>query len=226
MACEAVQLELDALVAERTGYQDDLRSASPSQKPFLVAQIRALNRQIAAKRRELNQCLIDNGVPVAMSTSFVGTATLRTSDTRAPGPFTQAVTIGVFFNAARNGLSFSVPTIATDPFDVPTPFGRRTNVTTVSQRSGGSGTWDQASGGASVPLTLLFDHSVDFQFFDEDSTLSLVLHTGTTAGGLTGAPLDRTTRRLRLVGQGTFVDGILENSIGTLEIDGTLAALP
>ena len=55
-ACLGIEDEIEALEAEVRDLQEELRTAPPGQKPFIVAQIRALQREITAKRRELETC--------------------------------------------------------------------------------------------------------------------------------------------------------------------------
>ncbi len=61
--CQEIQNRIDGLLAEKNSLSEDLHSASPSQKPGIVAQIRKLSAEISAARRQLNQCLTTHGVP-------------------------------------------------------------------------------------------------------------------------------------------------------------------
>jgi len=66
MACpqlQQIQAEISELRDERSALQEELRTASPGQKPGLVGQIKRLNSQIALKTRELNLCLAQNPPP-------------------------------------------------------------------------------------------------------------------------------------------------------------------
>jgi hypothetical protein len=109
----------------------------------------------------------------------------------------------------------------TDPYD--TDAG--TNITTVKLSSGGSGTSNPDSGGLVIALTLKFDHSIDFPFYEEDSTLPLTLTTG-KSGSLQGSPINQTTGTVTLVGSGIFKDGYLGGKTGTIKITGKISPIP
>ena len=169
---------------------------------------------------------IDLAGVAPISTTFNGTATLRTTDSRASGPFSMPISFGVFFFEGHGSVSLTdFPELVTAPFEVDTPFGRRTNVTVVRKTSGGDGLFNKPSGGFAIPVSLFLDHSLDFPFVEEDSSLSIVLQTG-AAGGVMGVPLDRATGKLTLVGVGRLVDGILDGATGTVILDGSLATVP
>ncbi|MDQ4118270.1 MAG: hypothetical protein M3235_15105 [Actinomycetota bacterium] len=149
----------------------------------------------------------------ALATKLNGTATLTTSSSRAPGPFTVPVSIGLVFNGARTAVSVSsFPDITVQTDNGPV---------VVSRIAGGNGTFTKSTGAMQLSVTLLFD----LPFPAGDSKLPITLTTG-TAGSLTGRPLDGATRRVRLVGAGKFVDGFLDNETATLVVDGTLEQLP
>lgn len=221
MACEHIQQEIADLKAERTQLQADLSVAAPGQKPFIVAQIKAINRQITIKQVELNGCLgISGQRPLA--TDFTGIATLTTSFPQASGPFVNSISLSLSFNIARTEVVIlGFPPISTDPFDTPVGW----NVVTISQIGGGRGSFDLSSGAIGMPLTLFFDNSIDLPFFEEDSRLPLLLGTG-TVGTLQGSPLNRTTKRVAMVGTSTFSGGVLNGHTGSLILDGIVADLP
>ncbi|MEV3973530.1 hypothetical protein AB0K68_36305 [Streptomyces sp. NPDC050698] len=150
---------------------------------------------------------------LGLFTTLTGTATLTTSDSRAPGPFTVPVTIGLFFNDARTQVSissFPAITVQTDSGPV-----------TVTGIGGANGTFNKAAGAVSLPVDLNFNLPAPAS----DSDLPITFTTG-SAGTLTGVPLNRTTRKIRLVGIATFDGGTLNGEQGTLVIDGELADLP
>lgn len=60
MACEDLQTELTALIQERTDLQADLNVASPPKKVLLANKIKALNKKIALKGKELDACIAQN----------------------------------------------------------------------------------------------------------------------------------------------------------------------
>lgn len=220
MACSPIAVEIEELKAERADLQAELQQAPTGQKAALATRIKALNRRIQVLEDRLADCLRDTPPPPPpappLEAVFTGTATITTSNTSAPGPFTAAVTIGVIFNAARTFVGItSFPPIPTAPF--PTPIGD--NVTTVSRSGGGSGTY--AAGTIVLPLVLHLDQSIDLPFVEEDSDLALVL----TTTGTGGSPVDA-NGSVSLTGTGTFTGGFLNGSTGTVNIAGTISPVP
>jgi hypothetical protein len=215
--CKELADMIEALEQERSDLQQELQSAAPGQKAGLVAQIKALNRQIAAAHDQLVDCLgpPPPPPPPPLLATFTGTATITTTNGSAPGPFTAGVQLGLLFDAARTSvLITSFPLIATQPFS--TPFGD--NVTTVSKTGGGFGSY--ANGNIVMPLTLHFDQSLDLPVFEEDSDLTLGVSTNPP-----GSPVDA-TGGVTLAGSGVFQRGFLGGATGTLSISGTISPVP
>jgi hypothetical protein len=210
---------IEALEQERNGLQEELHNAAPGEKPALVAQIRALNRQIAAASDALAACIASTPPPPPppppLQATFTGTATITTTNSSAPGPFTAGIQLGLLFDGNRTSVIItSFPPIATQPFS--TPFG--TNVTTVTKTGGGFGSY--ANGNIVMPLTLHFDQSLDLPFFEEDSDLSVGVSTNPP-----GSPVDP-TGGVTLAGSGVFQGGFLGGATGTLSISGTISPVP
>jgi hypothetical protein len=221
MSCTNLESELAALKQEWADRQAELVAAGSTQRPFIANRIKQLKHQLAAKQKELDICLAEQGTQ-PLETTFTGSVTLTTSYPSAAGPFTSPLTLGVFFGPGRTNLMItSFPLITTPPFN--TPIGN--NVTTVKLVDGGQGSYNSGDGMLGIQVTLLFDHSIDLPFYEEDSTLPLFLGTG-SVGDLHGAPLDRATGKLNLVGEGVFQGGIMAGRTGRLVIAGTLADLP
>ncbi len=63
MACENLIAELAELRTERTDLQAELQTAPPGMKAFLVSQIKAINKAIVLKQKELDICLAQNPPP-------------------------------------------------------------------------------------------------------------------------------------------------------------------
>ena len=55
--CQAIKKQLDLLLEMRREVQQDLQTAPPSERPVLIAQLRALNREIAVKQQQYNTCV-------------------------------------------------------------------------------------------------------------------------------------------------------------------------
>ena len=100
--CVGISNEIDALEAERNGIQQELQSAPPSMKPFLLREIRRINMQLGQLRQQLRACQ-EQTPPVARpdlvartvqlhvnhSTKKLGVAALIKNVGRGPahGPF-------------------------------------------------------------------------------------------------------------------------------------------
>lgn len=221
MACEQLSNKVKSLIAERNALQEELKKAAPGQKPPLAGEIKQLNKSIKQAQAELDACFIQAGLQ-SLVAILSGTATLTTTHTDASGPFTESVTIGLFFSPGR--VTFSIvnfPAIATDPFD--TSVG--TNITTITLDSSKQGTSNPNTGTLTIGCTLKFDHSIDFPFYEEDSTLPIALTTG-KIGSLQGAPVNQTTGAVTLVGSGTFQGGFLGGKTGNIVITGTINPIP
>jgi hypothetical protein len=217
--CRELANGIASLEQERNDLQEELHHAAPGEKPAIVAQIRALNRQISAARDQLADCIANAPPPPPppppLAATFTGTATITTTNSSAPGPFTAGVQLGLFFDGARTFVVItSFPPIATTPFS--TPFGP--NVTTVTKTGGGSGSF--ANGNIVMPLTLHFDQSLDLPFFDEDSDLPLGISTNPP-----GSPVDG-SGGVTLAGSGVFQGGFLGGATGTVSITGTISPVP
>ena len=55
--CQAIKKQLDLLLEMRREVQQDLQTAPPSERPALIAQLKALNREIAIKQQQYNTCV-------------------------------------------------------------------------------------------------------------------------------------------------------------------------
>lgn len=147
-----------------------------------------------------------------LKTNLTGTATLTTTSEHALGPFSLPVTIGLSFNADRTKVkivSFPPITLQTDNGPV-----------VVSLAGPAEGPFTKSTGAISLPVRLLFDLPIV-----ANSELPLTLTTG-SAGGVTGSPLNSSTRAVRLVGSGPFDGGFLDDEVATLTVQGTLGELP
>lgn len=163
-----------------------------------------------------------------LNTTFTGTVTVRTTFSRAPGPFVDSISIGLQFSADRKTVTLtSLPPIVSS-----TSVSGATITVTVSQTGGGVGTFDQATGAITMPITLSFRVVVTFGFVtlhDGTSTLAVLLSTGTErspsgAFNDTGSPLQNGT--VKLVGDGTFSGDLLGGSDGSLIIAGAVSPQP
>jgi hypothetical protein len=74
-------------------------------------------------------------------------------------------------------------------------------------------------------FTLKFDHQVDVPFYEEDSTLNILLTTG-KADSMQGSPINQVNGAVRLVGSGTFKGGYLDGKVGHMVISGKINPIP
>jgi hypothetical protein len=218
--CQPIADEIGAMEAERRDLQEELQQAPTGEKALLVQQIKALNRRIAAAYVRLTDCLASfpppDPPPPPLDATFSGTATITTTNTFAPGPYTRPVTLTLVFDGHRTFVGITTfPAITSDPFDI-RPFGR--NVTTVTKTQGGSGSFN--AGAILLPLTLRFDQSIDLPLWDEDSDLTLTLSTAPP-----GSPV-AADGSVTLTGSGTFSGGFLGGSIGMVTLTGVIAPVP
>lgn len=167
--------------------------------------------------------------PPPLAVVFDGTATMRTTNANAGGPFSKAVQLPFMVRGSsprQVELSGFPPISVTYP--VPAPVNM--NTTTVTWKRGGAGTFDPATGRLDMNITLMLAHSVGPPLAGP-SDLELMLTTGsvTSPNGIlheTGAPRDLASGRIRVVGAGRFVGGFLGADDGSVVLDGTLSPIP
>lgn len=227
--CQPIADEIKEIEAEIKDLQADLKNETGPLKWAILRQIAALVRKKHAKGVELRDCIVRNGGTVCnpLAAIFTGTATLRTSYQRAPGPFVDPVTLDLWFGCPRNSVQIvTFPAIVTQPYDTGTIFG--TNFTTITMIAGGGGVFNSSSGEMAIPIKLSFDQSIDIPLVIEDSTVDFLLSTGLVAspvGDVSGSSLDP-AGRITLVGASQFKDGILGGSYCTLVIEGIISPHP
>jgi hypothetical protein len=222
-ACQTIQDQIDSLQQEIAALQEELNSAPASEKPGILAQIRAIGRQLGVLDGQLSECIRNppevppppKPLPPPLDLVFTGTATVTTTFVGGEGPYVKPLRMTAVLNGERTVIALtSYLSITTDVFE--TPLGL--NQTTVTKTSGGIGAY--ASGHISLPVTLRFDQSIDVPFYEEDSTLSLTLRTDAPGVPVSQPPYGR----VKLVGNGQFDGGVLGGSTGTVVLDGVLAA--
>jgi hypothetical protein len=207
-----VEDELDHLERERAALQQTLEEAAPDVRPFVLLQVRALNRQIDDLYDQLGEAIADAPLPQSLKAArFEGTARLSTTFEHARGPFRVALEVGLLFDGSGTVTITDFPAIRTDRVD--TPIG--SNVTTITRSGGGTG--DYGDGAIVLPITLRFSHSNRFL---SSSELSLVLSTHESPG----APVDPGPifGAVALAGSGTFRGGVLGGERADLALFGTI----
>ncbi|MBX3668688.1 MAG: hypothetical protein KF778_09835 [Rhodocyclaceae bacterium] len=163
-------------------------------------------------------------VLATIDSTFTGTVSFSTADTRFPGPFLSPLTLTAVFVANGTVRLGPFPTIVVGPF--PTPVGN--NTITITMVGGGIGTFNKALGNLSMPITLRFDHSLAFAG-DSDVTFGLTTASSTSPSGafaLAGLPLNSTTGLIALVGASRFRGGFLGGIDCSVTVTGTFAPIP
>ena len=95
--CQSIANEIQGLEDERASVAEQLHSAAPGEKPRIVAEIKALSRQIAQKEAELDECMgVEPPLP-PLTCTLPGTVVITTGDSRAHGPFFSSVTLTLTF---------------------------------------------------------------------------------------------------------------------------------
>ena len=234
--CKPISDEVTNLRSLINILQDELRTAPPSHKPFLIRQIRKFKSELGEKEDELAQCMLDNPGPQPLIVNITGTVVFRIDNTNTAiaGPHTiDPVAFQLRFNPDLSRLTIrNFPAIQTMEFD--TPFGK--NTTTVTRIGGGVGIFDPPSGHMEIPISLLFDQSLDIIIVEEDSRLHFrednplstrQVNSPTGVFEETGSPLNRSTGEIRLVGGSVFEGGFpLGGSDASIEIVGSLSPVP
>jgi hypothetical protein len=239
-ACRDLADELDSLHHLIESLQEERQNAAFLQKAVLWIRTQMAKRKLKAKERELEQCVADSATEQAedwFEVTFGGTVTIEIDHSNAAlrRPHTLPITFALQFNADRTQVRLPrFPAIETAEFD--TPYGRnRTTVWRIGRKV--EGTFDPVSGRMDVPIRLLFDHSLDVPFIEEDSELSFAGEHALTTGEARspsgafvkhGSPLDRATREISLVGASVFVGGdkVLGGCDCGIQITGQLSRLP
>lgn len=159
-----------------------------------------------------------------ITSNFRGTATMTTTNTNFPGPYTADVNMTIEFSNCRTVARITNFTeVATLPFNVLVPGGgTRENITRVTQTGGGTGMFEAATGQIRIPVTLHFRHTLEKTLgvlaLPSDLTLTL---TTEGAGG----------RRLSnghaiLVGSGVFAGGVKGGTTGNITVAGNFTPSP
>jgi hypothetical protein len=197
--------------------QKQVQHATSGEKSALLHQIQVLRNDLTknsdlakeakAKEQEYEQCIVSHGGLLELKATFSGKATMHTSNSDAPGPYSMDDTIGLLFsewNHANVTITSFPPLSAT--FD--TPLG--TNTTTVTLIAG-SGTYNP-DGYLTMTLDLHFHHTLV-----SDSRLHITLKNV--------EPMD-STGKVSVMGSAPFQDGYLDGDECTLQVKGAVMPHP
>lgn len=254
--CRLIQSQIDAAEAAYNGeieaLQEELRTASPGRKNFIFAQIRRLRTE-RANDRQLRQLRIDLAncrrqfdtaprrtvAANVLNASFAGTVVTRTTHSRAGGPFSNALNLGLQFS--RNRCDVTITSFPSISFPAPTPIGAI--AVTISKIGGGNGKFFPITGQIAMPLRLRFHYDTILAGADTADT-PLTTASSISARGtfsVTGmrftstnnAPIDQCGRTIggslvtctvTLVGTTVFQDGFLGGNEGSFVATGTISA--
>jgi hypothetical protein len=221
--CQQLAGQLADLEARIAGLQARLKNASPAMKADLVRNIERLTTQRDAASAALRRCRRENGAvprelaPQELTSRFVGTAIVQTTDSTASGPFEAEVAVDLRFSRNRCRVTVTrFPRLTLRTRDLPV-IGRVT--VTVTKTGGGSGSFHPVSGAMSLPVTLHF-HYDTVLLGDDDATLSLTTGRSVSRDGtfdVTGSPLTN-GGSIRLATTTRFRNGYLSGKDGSLVI--------
>ncbi len=226
--CQTANDEVETIQSEIQDLQDELVNAVGSEKVPLDQQLHHANAQLALAQKALNARLEQAHIPLPLEATFTGTFLMKTTNARARGPFRGALTIGCSFSADRTHVTITrFPSISVGPISVPV-FGSDT--VTATKTGGGSGSSTPATGVMSMRMDLLFHHSLTIRFYRLDSTLSLLMDTGTrtSRGGTlraSGSPMDA-QGTITFAGVGVFSGGYLAGDEASIVLAGQIAPHP
>ena len=194
--CASLEDEINGLKQARSDLQEELSTAATGAKARLVMQIKRISALIAAKQPALDACIIEYGggpVPQPIATSLVGMMSFVTDRNLSGEPYSADLAWGLMFDGGRTQVS----TIAFPELHIDTTaladqvagfwkflFGP--NITTISLKDGGAGSFSKSTGSLVVPMRFYFDHSRDVPFVVEDSYLAVNLSTENSGGSRLG----------------------------------------
>lgn len=211
--------------------QQRLKGASPAVKQQLLRTISGLNSQRDAANADLSSCIREHGAtprelaPSELTSTFTGSATVRTTDSNASGPFDVDLNIDLRFSRDRCHITITrFPSLKLKTKDLPV-IGR-INVT-VTQTGGGSGSFHPVSGTMNIPITLHFHYDTAL-LSDDDATFSLTTGRSVSrsaAFDITGSPLTA-GGNVTLTGTTRFRNGYLSGKEGSLLITATISPRP
>jgi hypothetical protein len=211
--------------------QERLKNASPAAKQGLLRSIEQLNTQLEAVRADLTLCKREHGAtprglaPAELASNLSGTATLRTTDSEARGPFEVDFNVDIRFTRNRCGITVTrFPSIKLKTDNIP---GLGKVAVTVTQSGVGSGTFHPVSGNMNIQIALHF-HYDTFLVSDDDATFNLTTKSVPSGDGdsvATGSPLNAESK-ITLVGTATFHHGYLAGKLGGLLVKATVSPRP
>lgn len=223
LTCDELRAKLSELEAEKAELQSELVGPPPASggaKWTLLRAINALNMEIARySGRYADQCGPPR--PQPLSTTLVGDGSFHTNAILVlHDPPAADVLVELVFDAYRRTVVLNafqdvhyLIAVANKPIET----------VTIKLFEHGPGSFWAASGALSLPVRLQVSHSAHVS----NAEAVLTLRTDGNAAGVVGKPLDRTTGRIALAGDGTFAGGFpLDGASCEFGIKGQLLDLP
>jgi hypothetical protein len=211
---------------ERADLQAQLQFADPKDKPILAAKIKKLTILIEDKEAELDRCMGKPTSPPRLPCTLEGTAVITTGDPKAPGPFFVSVTFLLTFFGSNRELVTVAFSGASFPTTLTSPVGITCADTVTLRLLEGTGVGKYSPSfpnDIDIPATFAVSHSLSGGIICPllpafPSTLPLtppglttrsVPSTLSPTGSLFGAPLNKTSGSITLVGAGVLMGGAL-----------------
>jgi hypothetical protein len=218
MPCVAEKNAVKSLETQIRALQWELTHGHDPNKPALVAEIKQLQRELAAAKHALAVCQMGDPDPSPLDAKFSGVATLTTDWPKAPGTYQSTFEMILWFGGTRE--FFTVRSMNVPPFKYEA-LGFSIETTVILQAEF-NGRLNTANGSM---LTAKGSFKIDHNnVFLEDSTADMAFATG-SMGPLTGNPLDG-SGAATWVGSDTLVGGLPSGSRVNLSLAGTFAPNP
>jgi hypothetical protein len=155
-----------------------------------------------------------------LSASFSGTATIRTTNAQAPGPFIASITASVTFSSDRTSVTLSN---LRDADGRPLSFPAGGISVSISLPQPAAGSFDPQTSTLTLSPTLVFGEGIG-----GTDRITVPLTTGSetsSLGTLTGSPVDA-AGNVTVVGAATFTGGFLNGSSADFRVVGRISPAP
>jgi hypothetical protein len=216
-ACMLSLRRLVALQDELRRLQQELRYASPGQKPEIVERIRELAERLADAQQAYSDCLANNPLPPILASNLSNPTQHVDLDVRVHGlhvgqrSYDSAPTFAVEFSPLRETITVTEYSVA--PF-----LERRACVDDATVSLVGTPQGRVEGPHITIPMTFHIRHS-NFLYGSSDVTITL------TTSGPAGQAMD-SAGHLVLVGSGNLDGGALDGSPISMRLEGSFDPAP
>jgi len=224
--CQHFAIAVDSLNEQIMNLEDELNNAPGIEITILQHRIRELRQRLAREQKLLDACIRNPQPEPHPPSDFIATwtmvATVRTSNSRFPGPVTVNLVSALNFprgcqSVRLVGFSFMLP-----------------NGASVQQPFAADGSFNAEVGEINLPVTLLLTVPQIPDGFDKDAIVTfdspgLTTEVERPAGPFSGAEgvrLNRNTGQFSLVGTGIASQSIFDGTIIEMRLDGVLNPVP